>query len=62
LEIITDDIPITITNQTNYSLMNLKPNTDYHVKIQYVTEQGESVFSDSTIFHTDDECKMNIKI
>jgi hypothetical protein len=52
-----DNVPITTTNQTNYFLVNLKPNTDYHVKLQYVTEQGESVLSDSTVFHTDDECK-----
>ena len=54
---ISDNVPIATTSLTHYFLVNLKPNTDYHVKIQYVTEQGESVFSDSTVFHTDDECK-----
>ncbi len=51
-----DDIPVTITNETSYCLIDLKPNTNYHVKIQYITDEGESVISDPTVFHTDDEC------
>ena len=46
-----------ITNETHYSLVALRPNTIYHVKIQYVNDQGDSVPSDPTAFRTDDECK-----
>ncbi|CAF3077821.1 unnamed protein product [Rotaria sp. Silwood2] len=53
--IILDDVPITKTHETNYSINNLKSNTSYHVKIQYITTQGESIPSDPTIFQTDDE-------
>lgn len=59
---IQDDIPITITNKTNYSLDNLKSNTFYNVKIQCITEQGESKFSNPTIFRTNDDCKLKIEI
>ncbi len=58
---ILDDLPVTITNQTKYSLNNLKSNTKYHLKIQHITKQGESILSDPTAFHTDDECKLKSK-
>ncbi|CAF1204358.1 unnamed protein product [Rotaria sordida] len=50
-----DDVPIIKTNKTNYSINNLKSNTIYNVKIQYITTQGESIPSDPTVFQTDDE-------
>ncbi|CAF3561895.1 unnamed protein product [Rotaria sp. Silwood1] len=53
--IILDDVSITKTNKTNYSINNLKSNTNYNVKIQYVTTLGESIPSDPTIFQTEDE-------
>jgi hypothetical protein len=37
---------------------NLKSNSSYNVQIQYIILQGESVLSDPTFFHTDDECKL----
>jgi len=61
IRIISDDIPIAITNNTNYSLNNLRSNTNYNLKIQYITEQGESRLSDPTVFHTEDECKLKSK-
>ncbi|CAF4743241.1 unnamed protein product [Rotaria socialis] len=53
--VILDDVPFTITNKTNYSINDLKPNSNYNVKIQFITSQGESIPSDATPFHTDDE-------
>ncbi|CAF1591800.1 unnamed protein product [Rotaria sp. Silwood1] len=53
--IILDDIPIAVTNNTNYCLKNLKANTNYSVQIQYVTSHGDSILSDPTIFRTDEE-------
>jgi hypothetical protein len=53
-----DNVPIGVTNQTNYCLNNLKKNTNYSVQIQYVTFHGDSIRSDPMIFRTDDECKL----
>jgi hypothetical protein len=58
----TDDQPIGETNTTNYSLKDLKSNTIYKIQIQYVTPQGDSVLSNPTILHTDDECKLRMKL
>lgn len=57
IEIFLDEVPVIITSQTHYSLVALKSNTTYHVKIQYITEQGDSRPSDPTTFRTEDECK-----
>ena len=59
--IISDDIPIVVIDKTYYTLNNLKPNTIYNVKIQYITGQGESVLSDPTAFQTDEECMLKFK-
>ncbi|CAF3403831.1 unnamed protein product, partial [Rotaria sp. Silwood2] len=53
--IILDDIPIAVTNNANYCLKNLKANTNYSVQVQYVTSHGDSIPSDPTLFHTDEE-------
>jgi hypothetical protein len=50
-------VPIGVTNKTNYCLKDLQANKKYNVQIQYITPHGDSIRSDSTIFHTDDECK-----
>jgi hypothetical protein len=59
--IFKDNVTMGVTNKTNYSLKDLKPNTNYAVQIQYVTSHGDSIRSDSTIFRTDDECKIRLR-
>lgn len=56
-DLLVDDVPVIITAQNHYSFVALKPNTIYHVKIQFITEQGDSLPSESTVFRTDDERK-----
>ncbi|CAF2125401.1 unnamed protein product [Rotaria magnacalcarata] len=53
--VILDDVPIAVTNGTNYCLKNLKPNTSYNIQIQYLTCHGDSIRSDPVVFHTDEE-------
>jgi DUF971 family protein len=53
-----DNVAIGVTNKRNYRLKDLKPNRNYSVQIQYITFHGDSIRSDSTTFHTDDECKI----
>ena len=57
-----DNAAINVTNRTQFALKDLKPNTIYHVQIQYVTSHGDSIRSDPTNFRTDDECKFQWEI
>lgn len=43
-----------MTTDNHCTLKDLKTNTSYGVRVQYVTRQGDSAISDPTFFHTED--------